>query len=127
MTPSLKDKRVLSVEDDEANQFLMRLILEKSGCSFELASNGQEAVEKVRAGKFNVVFMDLRMPVMDGFQATEIIRKDIDKTIPIVAISAHALADVVEKCAAAGMNAFIAKCIDMERFEEEINEWIAKS
>lgn len=127
MDPTLKNKRVLSVEDDAANQYLMQLISENTGCIFELASNGQEAVDKVKAGKFNVIFMDLRMPVMDGFQATEIIRKDIDKTVPIVAVSAHTLAEVAAKCAVAGMNAFIPKAYDMEKFEEAVVSWIAKS
>ena len=66
MDQTLKDKRVLLVEDDRANQYYMQLMLENIGCGFELASNGQEAVEKVKRGKFNIIFMDLRMPVMDG-------------------------------------------------------------
>ena len=102
----MKNKRVLSVEDDEANQFLMQLLLTRIGCSFDLAADGQEAVEKARTNKYDVIFMDLRMPVLDGFEATEIIRKEIDKTIPIVAISAHVLKEVVDKYFAVGMNGF---------------------
>jgi two-component system, sensor histidine kinase len=127
MDPMLKKKRVLSVEDDEANQFLMQLLLRKIGCSFDLAENGQEAVDKVKANKFNLIFMDLRMPVLDGFEATEIIRKDIDKTVPIVAVSAHVLKEVVDKCFAVGMNAFIAKGIEIKKFERELLSWVEKS
>lgn len=126
MNPMLKKKRVLSVEDDEANQFLMQLLLKRIGCSFDLAANGQEAIDKVKANKFDVIFMDLRMPVLDGFEATEIIRKEIDKTVPIVAVSAHVLTEVVDKCFAIGMNAFIAKGIDIKKFEKEILTWVAK-
>jgi len=123
----LKNKHVLSVEDDEANQFLMQLLLKRIGCSVDLAANGQEAVDKVRTNKYNVIFMDLRMPVLDGFEATEIIRKDIDKTVPIVAVSAHVLKEVVDKCFAVGMNGFIAKGSDIEKIKKEISSWIEKS
>jgi CheY-like chemotaxis protein len=127
MDQKLKNKYVLSVEDDEANQFLMKLLLKRIGCSVDLASDGQEAVNKVRANKYNIIFMDLRMPVMDGFEATEIIRKDIDKTIPIVAISAHVLKEVVDRCFSVGMNGFISKGSDMEMMKKEISSWIEKS
>ena len=123
----MKNKHVLSVEDDEANQFLMQLLLKRIGCSVDLAANGQEAVDKVRTNKYNVIFMDLRMPVLDGFEATEIIRKDIDKTVPIVAVSAHVLKEVVDKCFAVGMNGFIAKGSDIEKIKKEISSWIEKS
>jgi CheY-like chemotaxis protein len=126
MDPISKKKRVLSVEDDEANQFLMQLLLKRIGCSFDLAANGQEAVDKVKVNKFDVIFMDLRMPVLDGFEATEIIRKDIDKTVPIVAVSAHVLEDVVNKCFTVGMNAFIAKGTDIKNFEKELLSWVVK-
>lgn len=86
MNQDLKNKRVLSVEDDEANQFLMQLLLKRIGCGFDLAADGQEAIDKVKANKYGVFFMDLRMPVLDGFEATEIIRKDIDKSVPIVVL-----------------------------------------
>jgi CheY-like chemotaxis protein len=127
MDQKLKNKYVLSVEDDDANQFLMKLLLKRIGCSIDLASNGQEAVNKVRVNKYNIIFMDLRMPVMDGFEATEIIRKDIDKTIPIVAISAHVLKEIVDKCFSVGMNGFISKGSDMEKMKKEISSWIEKS
>jgi two-component system, sensor histidine kinase len=120
-------KKVLSVEDNEANQYFMQLVLQKSGCELSLAANGQEAVEKARAGKFNIIFMDLRMPVMDGLEATEIIRKDIDPTVPIVAVSAHVVSDIIEKCNAVGMNGFISKAVDMEKFEKEILAWVERS
>ncbi|MBF0503645.1 MAG: response regulator [Candidatus Omnitrophica bacterium] len=127
MDPKIKNKKVLFVEDDEANQYYLGLILEEMGCSFELASNGQEAVDKVRGTKFNIIFMDLRMPVMDGFKATQIIRQQIDQNIFIVAISANVVPEIVDQCIAAGMNGFIAKGVDVEKFESEMLSWIVKS
>ena len=127
MDTSLKNKRILFVEDDEANQYYMQLLFEEIGCAFELASNGQEAVEKARKAKFNIIFMDLRMPVMDGFETAQAIRKDIDKDVLIVAVSANVLTDVIDKCLAVGMNGFIAKGIEVEKFEKEMLSWLAKS
>jgi CheY-like chemotaxis protein len=126
MDQKLKNKYVLAVEDDDANQFLMKLLLKRIGCSIDLAGDGQEAVNKVRANKYDLIFMDLRMPLMDGFEATEIIRKEIDKTIPIVAVSAHVLKEIVDKCFSVGMNGFISKGSDMEKMKKEISSWIEK-
>lgn len=122
-----KRKRVLSVDDDEANQYLMQLVLEKGDCDIELAANGQEAVAKVEAGKFDVIFMDLRMPVMDGFEATEQIRKKLDKKVMIVAVTAHTVSETIDKCMDAGMNGFIPKAGDIEKLETDILAWVAKS
>jgi CheY-like chemotaxis protein len=127
MGQPLKNKKVLFVEDDKANQYYMQLMLEDIGCSFDLAFNGQEAVEKIKQKKFDIIFMDLRMPVMDGFEATKIIRGSLDKKVLIVAVSAHALTDIMEKCFLAGMNGFIAKGIDVEKFGKELLSWIEKS
>jgi CheY-like chemotaxis protein len=127
MSQEFKGKKVLFVEDDEANQYFMQLMLEESGCNYAAASNGQEAVEKVRADKYDIIFMDLKMPVMDGFEATRVIREGIDKTVLIVAVSANVLTDAVNKCFSVGMNGFIAKGSETEKFEEEILSWLAKS
>lgn len=127
MDPMLKNKRVLSVEDDEANQFLMQLLLKKIGCGLDLAADGQEAIDKVKTNKYDVIFMDLRMPVLDGFEATEIIRKNIDNSVPIVAVSAYVVKEVVDKCFEVGMNGFIAKGSDMEHFKKELLSWIKTS
>jgi len=127
MDPVFKNKRILFVEDDEANRFYMRLLLEEIGCSFDVASNGQEAVDKTKVNKYNVIFMDLKMPVLDGFEATKRIRDGIDKNVLIVAVSANVLDDVVEKCLSVGMNGFIAKGADIEEFKKEILSWLSKS
>jgi len=127
MDPVYSNKKVLIVEDNEANRYYMGLMFDQVGCHYDLASDGQEAVEKARANKYDVIFMDLRMPVMDGFQATKNIRQDIDKSVLIVAVTANVLDEVVDQCFAAGMNGFIAKGAEVEKFEKEILSWVARS
>ncbi len=128
MTDPDKSKiRVLVAEDDEANRFLMELILEEIRCVYEFANNGKEAVEAVRNKKFDLIFMDLRMPIMDGLEATRIIRSEIDRVVNIVAVTAHVVEDVREKCAEAGMNGFISKPFDVDYFKAEIRGWIEKT
>ncbi|HPS20968.1 MAG TPA: response regulator [Candidatus Omnitrophota bacterium] len=122
----LKDIKVLVVEDDESNQYLMELILGEFGFSFEIAANGQEAVEKVRKGKFDVVLMDLRMPVMDGYEATRVIRKELHNDLPIIAVTAHAMDWVEEECQGAGMNGYLTKPFDAEKLKSEILRFVKK-
>jgi len=127
MDGAFKNKKVLFVEDDEANRYYTQLILEDIGCAFELVSNGQEAVDKLKASKFNIVFTDLRMPVLDGFNLVRIIREKIDKDLVIVAVTANVHHDIADQCAANGMNGFIAKGSDVKEFINELTQWIAKS
>jgi PAS domain S-box-containing protein len=114
ISKNLDDKKkmnVLVAEDNEINQFLLKTILESIGCSVTLASNGLEAVKilKTDIDSYDLVFMDLQMPEMNGFQATEEIRKSISKTIPIVAVTANAFKEDQDKTTLSGMNDFIAK------------------
>ncbi|MDH4261989.1 MAG: PAS domain S-box protein [Spirochaetia bacterium] len=102
---------VLIAEDNEINQFLLKTILESIGCDVELASNGLEALKTLKANKdkFDLIFMDLQMPEMNGFQAAEEIRKSISTTIPIIAVTANAFKEDMDKTVLSGMNDFIAK------------------
>jgi CheY-like chemotaxis protein len=111
---ALKGKNILIVEDNEFNQFIARSILEKWNILVDLASNGKEAIEKVKRQHYDLILMDMQMPVMDGLTATRIIRKDLDDTIPIIALTAFATKEAIEKTAASGMNGYITK-----PFEEE--------
>jgi len=103
--------QVLIAEDNEINQFLLKTVLENIGCSSSLASNGVEALQilKKYPNKFDMIFMDLQMPEMNGFETAEEIRKSISKTIPIIAVTANAFIEDREKAMALGMNDFIAK------------------
>ena len=102
---------VLVAEDNEINQFLLKTILESIGCHVDIASNGVEAVKILSENKdkFNLIFMDLQMPEMNGFQAAEEIRKSISTTIPIIAVTANAFKEDMDKTIVSGMNDFIAK------------------
>ena len=106
--------RVLLAEDTPANQKLVAKILSKRGHSVKTANNGQEAVELLQRQDFDLILMDVQMPVMDGFQATAAIRPlhTPKSQVPIVAMTAHALKGDHERCLAAGMDAYISKPID---------------
>jgi signal transduction histidine kinase/chemotaxis response regulator CheB len=109
--PSL---RVLVVEDNPLNQLLAVRILQKAGHSTAVADNGQEALDLVQQEDFDLVLMDVQMPVMDGFQATALIRQNLqgrDRHLPIVAMTANALNGDREKCLSAGMDGYVAKPI----------------
>ena len=112
--------RLLLVDDVDINRELATMILEAEGFSIETAINGKEAVDKVSsadAGYYNAVLMDIQMPIMDGYEASRAIRafSDVAKAqIPIVAMTANAFAEDVKKAHDAGMNAHVAKPIDVE-------------
>ena len=111
--------RVLMAEDTPANQKLVERVLEKRGHTVVIARNGAEAVEALRKSSFDVVLMDMQMPVMDGFQATAEIRRLPEKTkaaIPIIAMTAEATKRDEERCLSAGMDAYISKPIALGRF-----------
>ncbi|MES2647832.1 MAG: response regulator [Bacteroidota bacterium] len=104
----LTGKKILLVDDNQANQMLAQIIMEKNGAETSIAWNGKEAVESMATGFFDLILMDLQMPVMDGYEATSEIRK-ANKVIPIVALTANTLSGEEEKCMALGMNGFMAK------------------
>ncbi|MEM9443884.1 MAG: ATP-binding protein [Verrucomicrobiota bacterium] len=107
----LKPPKVLVAEDNPVNQKVSKLMLDKIGCPVTLVCNGQEAVEAIKTESFDVILMDLQMPVMGGIEATKEIFKIMpeDKRTPIVALTANAMADSREECLAAGMSDFLSK------------------
>ncbi|MFP4598224.1 MAG: response regulator [Persicimonas sp.] len=103
---------VLVAEDDRVNQRLIERVLESRGHHLELVENGREAVEKFEPGKYDIVLMDVRMPEVDGFEATRRIRRREaagDTRTPIIAMTAHAMKGDRERCLEAGMDDYIAK------------------
>ncbi|MCP4115344.1 MAG: response regulator [Desulfobacteraceae bacterium] len=111
----IKGARILLVEDNRLNQQVAVELLEQAGMQVEVANNGATAVQKVKAYEFDLVFMDIEMPEMDGYEATKIIREDAKlRRLPIVAITAHAMADDERRCLEVGMNAHISKPINPE-------------
>ncbi len=115
--------RILLTEDNEINQQIAVELLEGAGAQVQIANNGQEAVEKVAQSVFDVVLMDLQMPVMDGFQATAKIRSDPRfARLPIIAMTAHATVEERQKCLNAGMDDHISKPIDPVTMFETIGK-----
>ncbi|MES2629881.1 MAG: ATP-binding protein [Bacteroidota bacterium] len=108
-THDLSELRVLVVEDNEVNRKLMQILLREWGVCTDFARNGIEAISKVQDEVYDLVFMDIQMPEMGGYQATRIIRKRLGLNTPIIALSAHAMAEETEKSRLAGMDGFIAK------------------
>ena len=116
-------RRILVVEDNEVNQMLVKKLLEKMGHDVQLAANGAEACEAVGQGSFDVVLMDLQMPVMGGLQAAQKIRRSEQGTgqhIPIVAVTAHAAVDDQRRCEEAGMDGYLSKPIRPDSLRNEI-------
>lgn len=105
----LKGKRILLVEDNEFNQIIAISMLEKWELNIDTAINGKVAIEKLKQGKYDLVLMDKQMPIMDGLQASKIIRNELKSDIPIIALTANVLKGVIETCKAAGMNDYISK------------------
>lgn len=120
---SLPPGNVLIVDDGQANRRLIRLIIERAGCSVEVAENGQIGYEKALAGQFDVVLMDMQMPVLDGYKATKKLR-EAGYTKTIVALTANAMTGDKEKCTAAGCNGFLAKPVDMDELLETIGGYL---
>jgi two-component system, sensor histidine kinase and response regulator len=118
----------LVVEDNVVNQKVARRFLEQLGCTVTVVANGAEAVETVRNGAFDIVFMDLQMPVMDGFTATRHIREHEGsrKHTPIIALTANAMVGQHERCLADGMDGFLTKPIEVERLRNVLVEFITR-
>ena len=123
---TIKGKRILLVEDNELNAEIAKTVLEDIGALITRAENGQQALELFKekpAETFDVILMDLMMPVMDGYTATRKIReleRSDAKTVPIIAMTANAFKEDAEKCIAVGMNAHLAKPLDIEKMKKTI-------
>jgi CheY-like chemotaxis protein len=110
-TLALSGIKVLSVDDALDNQLLVQKILQRHGALVETAVNGAEGYEKAIAGEFDVVLMDIQMPVLDGYRATEMLR-EYGFTRPIIAVTAFASPQDREKCLSAGCDAYMPKPIN---------------
>lgn len=118
--------RVLLVEDNSTNQHVGALMLRSLGCHVEVCGNGQQALERIDAGDYDIVFMDCEMPVLDGLAATRAIRQrqDAKREIPIVAVTAQAMPGDRETCLAAGMNDYLSKPVLDTDFAAALRRWL---
>jgi signal transduction histidine kinase/CheY-like chemotaxis protein len=121
----IRGARVLLAEDNEINQQVAKEILEQAALVVSIANNGKEAVEMVQRGAYDVVLMDIQMPVMGGFEATQEIRTDgAFKDLPIIAMTAHAMAGDREKSLSVGMNDHVTKPIDPDELFSALVRWV---
>jgi CheY-like chemotaxis protein len=123
------DRRVLVVEDDEKNQIVFSVLLKRMGLEFDIAMNGKQAIDAVRNKTYSIILMDVRMPQIDGIEATKTIRSlgSVNgKQIPIVAVTAQAMEGDRERCIWAGMSDYLAKPFTREELEHTIAKWIGE-
>ncbi len=127
MVTEIKDIKVLVVEDVTLNQSLMKIVLANFGFECDIADNGKIAVEKLQNKLYDIILMDLHMPEMNGFEATEYIRNTLNSKIPIIALTADVTTVDLAKCKAAGMNDYISKPVDDGLLYTKITELVKKS
>ncbi|HRF56013.1 MAG TPA: response regulator [Campylobacterales bacterium] len=121
----LSGSRILLTEDNTTNQEIILGLLEGSGIDIDTAHNGQEAVDKFKQNRYELILMDIQMPIMDGYEATKLIR-ELDDLVPIVALTANAMKEDAERTKNAGMNAHLNKPIEVEKLYSVLLEFISK-
>jgi CheY-like chemotaxis protein len=126
--PSMREHpypKILLAEDNAVNRKLMTLMLEKAGYRVELAINGREVLDKVigSGSAFDLIFMDVHMPEMDGIGATRIIREKGERSVPIIGITASTLEEDRQTCNEAGMNDYLIKPVALKQLIDVIERW----
>lgn len=122
----LEAHKILLVDDNEVNQEIVLGLLENSNVQLDIASNGQEAVDLFSTNhNYSLILMDIQMPIMDGYEATRLIRKQ-DKNIPIIALTANAMKEDIQKTSKIGMQAHINKPIDISKLYEALLQFLPK-
>lgn len=117
--------KILAVEDNPDTQVFVQLLLKSLGHEVKMAASGIEAIEQIKASAFDLVLMDIQMPEQDGYQTTRIIRQmnQNAKRIPIIALTANAMAGDQEKCIEAGMNDYLSKPLQKESLQKILRKW----
>lgn len=119
-TSVLKNLRVLVVEDNPANQRLVSILLKKLECNYSIAENGQVALDILEHNDFDIIFMDLQMPVMGGIECAENIKDKGLSDAPVIALTADVVRSDMEKCSDAGMTGYLKKPLDRRAFERTL-------
>ena len=115
--------RILVAEDNEINQQLVQLILDKLGYQPDIAENGQIVLDKLHTSSFDIILMDVQMPEMDGLETTRIIRQQLGVQPVIIAMTANAMQGDREECIEAGMNDYLSKPIRVEELVRILEKW----
>jgi PAS domain S-box-containing protein len=124
VTPRTDGARILIAEDNATNRLVVLAQLKKLGYRATAVTNGSEAVDAMRAGDYDLVLMDCEMPVMDGYEATRLIRQSEHADIPIIALTASAMQADRERCMTEGMSDYLSKPVDLGHLGEIIAKWI---
>ena len=124
-----REPKILLVDDDELSRRMMELLLTGEGYNYDTASNGKEAISSLQSQSFDIVLMDLQMPIMDGFEATRKIRawESGSGHTPIVALSAMLMEDEIQNCLSAGMDGCIEKPFNTEQLFQLIESYVSQS
>jgi len=124
----LVKRKILLAEDDITNQEIIRAILSKAGVELDTVNNGQEAIDALHNKHYDAVFMDIEMPVLNGYQATQLIRSDMRfDQVPIIGITARALPGDAEKALATGMNSYLTKPISQKKLFSKLTQVLRNS
>ena len=122
--PNWENKTILVVEDDEASSILFKEILRPYGPSVLIARDGREAIKKIESNTVDIVVMDIRLPFMNGYEATKLI-KEIKPEIPVLAQTAYTLFDDRERCITAGCDDYMVKPINSSVLVNKINRFLS--
>ena len=124
----IENIKVLLVDDNEVNRLIACSVFESFGCITTTANDGLEAIEKLKTNSkdFDIVFMDIQMPTMNGYEATKIIREELKLNIPIIAMTANAMEEDINKALESGMNKHIRKPINPQEMKDSLKEFVQK-
>jgi signal transduction histidine kinase len=121
----LKKSKILLVEDNEINQEIMLEFLKESNLDIDVANNGQIAVQKAKQNSYELILMDIQMPIMDGYEATKQIR-NLNINTPIIALTANTMKEHIDKACSVGMNEYLLKPIDIHNLYEVLLKFLSK-
>jgi CheY-like chemotaxis protein len=124
--PRMENTCILVADDNKMNQRLMEHLLGGAGIAYTIVDNGRSAIDQLRTKNFHLVLMDIQMPIMDGYTASRLIREELRSSVPIIAMTAHAMPGEREKCLAEGMNEYLSKPIDVDELFAVIDKFIAE-
>lgn len=118
-----EELNVLLVDDNYLNQRLVGTMLKNLDCKVSIARNGKEAIDKLKKGNYDMVFMDVQMPVLDGYETTKRIRKELNLHIPIIGLSANVYKEDIDRCYQAGMDDYLGRPYTVKNFQEKVFKW----